>query len=85
MPSQPSREVPDPDIAERYTVLHAWRRDIAAERGVDSSLILSKNTLWEIARLLPADKEALALIEGMGSWRMAAYGDSILKIIRTLS
>lgn len=85
LPNQPPRDMPDSDIAERYTVLHAWRRDVAAERGIDSSLILSKNTLWEIARLLPADKEALATIEGMGTWRLDAYGDAILKIVRTLS
>jgi ribonuclease D len=84
VPHQPNRDMPDPDIAERYTILHAWRRDVAAERGIDSSLILSKNTLWEIARLLPADKEALATIEGMGEWRLQAYGEAILKLIRTM-
>jgi ribonuclease D len=84
VPNQPNRDMPDPDIAERYTILHAWRRDIAASRGLDSSLIISKTTLWEIARLLPADKEALVAIEGMGEWRLQAYGDAILKIIRTL-
>jgi ribonuclease D len=85
LPSQPARDNPDSDIAERYTVLHSWRRDVAAERGIDSSLILSKNTLWEIARLLPVDKEALASIEGMGRWRLETYGEALLKIIRTLS
>jgi ribonuclease D len=84
LPRPPHRERPDPVMADRFTILQNWRKQIAEKRGLDSVLIISRQTLWDIARELPQDKEALAKIEGVGQWRLENYGDSLLKVISTL-
>jgi HRDC domain len=37
-----------------------------------------------MARAVPRDKAALAQIEGIGVWRLAYYGDELLKVLATL-
>lgn len=84
LPSPPPSNGPPSDVAERYTVLHAWRRDRAAERGLDSSLIISKHTLWEIARIMPQNLDALHEIDGIGEWRLKTYGEEIIEVIKNM-
>ena len=82
IPAPPPNHSPSAELAERYTVLHAWRRDRAEERDLDSSLILSKHTLWELARTMPQTMDELKAIDGMREWRLNAYGEEILKLIK---
>jgi len=84
VPERPDNHMPDPIVAERYTLLHGWRKERAIQRNLDSSLILSKQTLWEIAREMPEDLEALSKIQGMGEWRLRTYGDELLKLLETM-
>ncbi|GAB5491310.1 MAG: ribonuclease D [Phototrophicaceae bacterium] len=84
VPKQPARDDPDPIIAERYISLHAWRKKCAVQRDLDSSLILAKQTLWDIAYKLPNSREDLAKIEGLGAWRLENYGDDLLEVIQKL-
>ncbi|MEL6406797.1 MAG: HRDC domain-containing protein [Chloroflexota bacterium] len=83
-PKPPPPDRPDPVLADRYVALHAWRKQTGIERGLDSSLILSKDTLWELAREMPITKDELAQIVGIGEWRLANYGNDLLALIRTL-
>lgn len=83
-PKQPPREDIDPVFSDRYIALHAWRKDCAVERGLDSSMILTKQTLRDLASKLPETLDDLKKIEGFGEWRIENYGDSILKLIATL-
>lgn len=83
-PKKPNQDTPDPVVADRYMVLHAWRKERAIERGLDSSLVLSKQTLWELARQHPTDKESLTQIEGIGDWRLQAYGEELLEVLQNL-
>jgi ribonuclease D len=84
LPSPPPSNGPSSDLAERYTVLHAWRRDRAEERDLDSSLIISKHTLWELARNMPKTIDELIAIDGIGKWRLKSYGEEILNVIKTM-
>ncbi|MGB7341160.1 MAG: HRDC domain-containing protein, partial [Phototrophicaceae bacterium] len=84
VPKQPPREEPDAIVAERYIALHAWRKQRAIERGLDSSLIVAKQMLWDLASEMPKTRTELAQLDGFGEWRMDAYGDDILKLIATL-
>ncbi len=84
LPERPDNHMPDPLVAERYTVLHSWRKERGIQRNLDSSLILSKQTLWEIAREMPEDLEALSKIQGMGEWRLRTYGADLLKVLDSL-
>lgn len=70
-----------PDIADRYTALHAWRRKRAEERGVESDVIVTKQTLWSLAYKSPTTLEDLDNIEGLGPWRTRTYGPEILSVI----
>jgi ribonuclease D len=81
VPTPPKSERPDPKIAERYMQLHAWRKERAIERGVDSNIVISKHSLWEIARTVPRSVDDLRRIEGIGTWRQRTYGDEILQVV----
>jgi ribonuclease D len=83
-PKMPPRDNPPADLTERYMALHAWRKERAIQRGIDSDLILAKQTLWEIAREMPDDSDQLAQIEGIGVWRMETYGDELLALVDDL-
>ncbi|MDX1991908.1 MAG: HRDC domain-containing protein [bacterium] len=86
--SPPRHEPPDPVVTDRYAALHAWRRDRAAQRGVESDVIISKTTLWDLAYKAPTTWEGLQTIRGLGPWRLNAYGEEILNVLeqsRTLS
>ena len=78
---RPVQEAIPPAIAERYAALHSWRRETASARGLESDVIISRQTLWEIARRNPASAEDLRGIRGLGPWRRATYGDDLLAIV----
>ncbi|MCU0511232.1 MAG: HRDC domain-containing protein [Anaerolineae bacterium] len=84
LPTPPDSENPDPVIAERYMLLHAWRKERAAQRGLDASLILSRRVMRDIAASLPATPQALAQIHGMGPWRLQAYGAELLAVVASM-
>lgn len=80
LPNAPRLERQPKLLAERYAMLHAWRRERAEKRHIDSAVIMSKHTLWEIAKLAPKTLEDLAKVPGLGAWRLATYGTELLQI-----
>ena len=83
-PARPPHFEREPDsVRERYELLHQWRKRKAQARGVESDVIISRDTLWELARAAPRTPEALALIESLGPWRREQYGEEILKVIQS--
>ncbi|MEO8612813.1 MAG: HRDC domain-containing protein [Chloroflexota bacterium] len=68
----------DPDLVERFTVLREWRKLRAEQRGVESDVIISKEALWAVASKLPTTIEDLSDIEGLGPWRLSAYGEELV-------
>ena len=72
---------PPEEVLERYQALRAWRKGIAAGRGVDSDVILPNATLWEIARHPPKKLDDLLHIPSIGPWRKRTYGPDILVVI----
>jgi len=84
--AQPPRLPPPPPRhseaeMDRFHVLHDWRKRTAAKRGVNSSIIVSKSTLWDLAEQNPRTLEDLSRIDGLGPWRRKTYGQTILKIL----
>ena len=78
-PQRPKRKKrSDPRVTERFERLSQWRRDRALARGVESDVILSKETLWDIARGNPNSLDDLATIPGIGPCRLDLHGESIL-------
>jgi len=79
-PPPPPPRHSDEEIA-RFQALRSWRKQVAAGRGVNSSVIVSKSTLWALAEQNPRTIEELSCIEGLGPWRREAYGEAILQAL----
>ena len=73
----------DPNPAILAT-LKNWREEIADESGVPAYYILTNDTLAEIARQRPADREALLAVRGIGAAKAERYGTTLLEIIAEL-
>jgi len=72
---------PSEAVSNRYEKLYDWRKERAKGRGVESDVIISRNTLWELARQNPQSEIELAEIDCLGSWRRETYGEDILKTL----
>lgn len=75
----------DPVVQERYQALHEWRKKRAAERGVESDVIVPRDVLWTLARLAPTRLDELQAIPGLGPWRRAVYGAELLAVLQQVS
>lgn len=81
-PSPPPRSRgPHPDVQARYDALREWRKQRAAERGVESDVIIPRASMWAMARRAPATLDELDSIPGLGPWRRAEYGDELLAVL----
>ncbi|MEA3335247.1 MAG: HRDC domain-containing protein [Chloroflexota bacterium] len=85
-PEQPRRRTnnkdrPTPEALSRYEALRGWRKKRAQQRGVDSDIVFTNDTLMTIARLCPATMDELANSEILGPWKLQEYGAEILDII----
>jgi ribonuclease D len=81
-PAQPKRpKRPSDRVLNRYEKLHTWRKNRARKRGVESDVIISRHTLWEIAEKNPNSPAELAKINSLGTWRNRTYGPEILEIL----
>lgn len=78
-PKRPERKKrQDPGVIDRYERLLQWRKERAVARGVESDVILSRDTLWSIAQDNPDSVDALARIAGIGPERLQLHGKEIL-------
>ena len=85
VPPRPRRPIDvDPVVAERFTALRDWRRERAESRGVESDVIVSKDTLWGLAIKAPTSIDAMRDIRGLGPWRLATYGEELISLIARL-
>jgi ribonuclease D len=85
LPAPPSHRPPPQEVTDRYMVLHAWRKDKALARGVESDVIISKQALWELADKVPTTWEDLEAVASIGPWRLEAYGEELLSVLRKLN
>ncbi|MBN9644443.1 ATP-dependent DNA helicase UvrD2 [Corynebacterium mendelii] len=66
---------------EAVAGLRQWRRDLAKEKNVPAYIIFTDATLLAIAEALPANREELLTIAGIGPMKMAEYGDDLLALV----
>jgi ribonuclease D len=71
----------DPVTLARYDALHEWRKARATERGVESDVILPKETLWALARSAPNSIDQLIDIPGLGPWKREKYGKELVGLL----
>lgn len=81
-PKRPKR--PSDRVLNRYEKLLNWRKLRARKRGVESDVIISRHTLWEIAEKKPTCQADLEALETLGQWRGQTYGQEILNVLSTL-
>lgn len=65
-----------------FEALRALRRDLAAEAGIPPYVIFHDATLREMALARPANLAQLGEIGGVGTRKLAAYGEAFLAVIR---
>lgn len=81
LPSRPNEPRTDDEILARYNRLRDWRKARAAERGVESDVIVSKEALWAMAINVPHSLSDLETVPGLGPWRRERYGESLLRLL----
>ena len=62
-------------------MLKDFRADKAWEYGIPSYMIMSNQALEDLAKIKPTNKAEMMAARGMGSLKVAKYGDGILKVI----
>jgi ribonuclease D len=80
-PAPPHRTQIDPDISTRYEALRAWRKQAAAQRGVEPDVIVSNAVLMEVAQRQPRTLDQLPNLPWFGEWRRNTYGPALLQVI----
>ncbi len=80
-PKRPRQQRPDAAVMGRYEALSHWRKTRAEERGVESDVIVPRATLWALAKQPPGTLDDLREVDGLGPWRLEAYGSEILDIL----
>ena len=68
----------------RFKELRAWRKQVAADRGVDPDVVVSNAVLWALAEQHPRTVDELQAIGGWGPWRQKIYGEAILEVLADL-
>ncbi|MEO8360385.1 MAG: HRDC domain-containing protein [Vicinamibacteria bacterium] len=67
---------------KRVASLKEWRKTAAVRVGLELSLILPQRLIDKIADANPPTLDALAAVDGLRNWRVEAFGEEILKLIK---
>jgi ribonuclease D len=67
-----------PDASDRFRALSSWRKEAARERGVESDVIMTRGTMWEIAERNPHTQDDLKAISTLGPCRFGLYADELV-------
>ena len=73
---------PDEGFTERLEALRTWRKNLAAEIGVGSDVILPRELMISLAEKGPQDATALAEALEAAPWRLEHFGDLILSVLK---
>lgn len=65
-----------------FDALRACRRELALEAGVPPYVIFHDATLREMAQIRPKSRTDMALVTGIGTRKLEAYGDAFLAVLK---
>jgi ATP-dependent DNA helicase RecQ len=74
----------DGPASQRLSALKAWRGEVARSHNLPAYVVFHDATLAEMARRVPRTRAELAEISGVGSKKLEAYADDILRVLTTL-
>ncbi len=81
-PAYPHKNKPLPkEISLRYDKLRHWRKNRAQQRGVESDVIMYRQTLLELAKNPPVSFKSLSKIKSLGAWRRQTYGAELIRLL----
>jgi len=83
MPSTPRPPAPSEAAKAREDALKKWRTAEAARLAIDVSVVLPQRLLEQVAERPPARPEDLLRIDGFRRWRVAEFGDALVKATTT--
>jgi ATP-dependent DNA helicase RecQ len=67
---------------ELFQVLRGKRAEIARTQGVPAFIIFGDKSLRDMARIKPTTREAFATVYGVGDYKMHAYADAFIEVIK---
>jgi ribonuclease D len=83
---QRSRTVRVGPGVDRYLLpLKDWRNARVKSIGVAPVVVVNNTLLKEVARLVPADMEALADVPGIRRWQLADFGEELLDVVQKVT
>lgn len=65
-----------------FELLREKRRELASAENVPPYIVFSDKTLIEICNTYPQSSESLAMVHGIGSHKIAKYGELILSVVK---
>jgi ATP-dependent DNA helicase RecQ len=65
-----------------FDALRACRRDLAKEAGVPPYVIFHDSTLRDMAAIRPKSLRDMALVSGVGTRKLEAYGEAFLAVLK---
>ena len=72
---------PDEHFTERLEALRTWRKNLAAEIGVGSDVILPRDLMISLAEKGPTTPDELAEAMEVAPWRLEHFGEQILEAL----
>lgn len=75
------RDLIAPEDMPLFNALRDWRNETSRRQGIPPYVICTNRQLAEIVSRKPSSKNALSQIEGIGTAKIANYGDDIITII----
>ncbi len=69
---------------ERFAALKAWRAEVAKAHNLPAYVVFHDAALAEMAERCPDTLDALGEVGGVGARKLDAYGEEILRVLRTL-
>jgi superfamily II DNA helicase RecQ len=71
----------DPAEARLYDALRKWRAEVAKTDNVSHYMVLTNRQMAEIARRRPGTLAEMGDLTGVGSAKVARYGEAMLKVL----
>ncbi len=68
-------------VTRRFEALHTWRKERAAQRGVSSEVVMSRDALWQLAIAAPRTLEQIERLHCLGPWRVKTYGEEVIEVL----
>jgi ATP-dependent DNA helicase RecQ len=80
----PKAPLPLDDMAtQRYAALRDWRAEVARSHNLPAYVIFHDATLAAIAQRAPQSLDDLQGISGIGAKKLEAYGEEVLRVVRS--